>query len=240
MVVPTGPIGLWGMAPNFNWFGPASRIRPGSAPKNTRQGAFGSDPQGITVLEGVAKWSTRTPSAVDKVYVFHGSYVHGLVDGTFFTLTEGVIITKVDYSGSFFEAYSAQRFSVIICPYVIDKDNIGAAAEQALATFSDPKVYTLAKNTNVIGVGTPMVRHSKLIGSGLWYVKIPTGGILNKLVKPFVANQALNYTGATREYPVGMLDFAMITGSTDNVYYNHRTQLRVATAEATPSLLINV
>lgn len=246
MVLPTGPIGTWGMVPgNFNWFALRPKLKIGNKPgalslftgiSNRVKNGLGEDLQGNSYIQNQVAWNSRTPSGVDKVYRISESPLSDLINGTFVTLTEGQMVIKADYSGSFFEAFSTERFGVIFVPAVLDKDNVGASAEQSVINPCDPKAYTLAAHSNVIALGRPLIRHPKLIGTA-WYIKVPTGGILNKVVKPFLAKQAVNYTGMPTESAIPIVDIIIQTGPATAVSYAHRKVANIVTAEASPSFL---
>jgi hypothetical protein len=196
------------------------------------------DPQGSTFISNFAGFSTFTPSNSNKIYCTGISVTTQLVDGTYLSLTEGQRIVSVDWSGTHFEAYSAQKFTLILAPVIIDKDNIGASAEQAVTDPVDPKAYSLARHTNVLGFGSLKVIHARCIGPSLWYMKVPLGGLLNKITRPFVKQQNLNYTGSPVEYPVGYLDVNIQAGNTTDIFWKIRGRIAISTAEATPSLVI--
>jgi hypothetical protein len=70
-------------------------------------------------------------------------------------------------------------------------------------------------------------------------MKLPVGGILNRLVKPFLAHQEFNYTGSTQEFPEGVLDIIFSVGLTNDVSFDLREIVKLTTAEATPNLVIS-
>jgi hypothetical protein len=188
---------------------------------------------GKMYLTNSANWTTWTPSGANKVYQETLPITLPLTDNTYFTLTESQGIIQLTYKSSYFEAYSAQKFCVVMTTFVVDKDNAQASSEAAW-TSGDPKDYILSHHTDVQRMSVSKVVPARVIGASLWYVKIDMGSMLNRSVKHYLTQYG-NFRAVAKlpfEPQQGYMEIQIIAGNTSDVIYRSRLSMRAIMADA--------
>jgi hypothetical protein len=190
--------------------------------------------EGTHIQAYPAAWVTWTPSGDVKAYQFTLQPTKWLWDGTLATLSEGIGVVDANFKGSFFEAYSAQKFSVFFTPFFCDKDDIQAASEAAWAEMTSPSSYLLAHHTDVINVGKTQSISARVVAGSLWYVKFQTGKLLNSCFKNYLKQVGTVRDSAklNSEPMEGYVEIMITAGNNTVITYAHRWSAEIITAQA--------
>lgn len=182
-----------------------------------------------------ATWYSWTPSGSGKIYQYTMPVTPNLWNGTWVTLGEGQAVAKANFKGTFFEAYSAQKFCVFLTPFFCSPNDVTASAEAGWTNNTDPKDYVLSHHTDVHALSETKVITSRPALSGMWYVRINTGSIFNNIVKEYIAknNGLIRDTTKLNITPMeGYLETTIVAGSTNDIFYSPRMALEAVTTQA--------
>jgi hypothetical protein len=191
--------------------------------------------EGYKIHASPSHWDTWTPSAANKMYQLTRAVTRPIHDGTLLTMSEGIAVVRVETKGTFFEAYSAQKFSVNFIPFFVDKDDVVASAETAWTHYTNPKDYVVSHHTDVLSLGKVKTVSARLVGPSLWYVKFNISKISDNLIKEYqrqVGGQIRDATKLNNEPLEGYLEIQMVAGNTTDINYNVRAQWELITAQA--------
>jgi hypothetical protein len=156
-----------------------------------------------------------------------------MTDGTYFALSEGQNIVKVDHQGSYFEAYSAQKFTVLMTVFSLDKDNAQAASEVAWAN-GDPRDLLLSHHVDVQRIGKTRILPARPIDSSKWYSRIGLSAVYDKVIREYIReNGPLRAVSKLPFEPhQTFVEFVIVASTTDNIYYYIRRNMNAILAQS--------